>query len=82
MPTITLPAHFDGQQILLDVPYELKPNTRLAVTIVPDSVEDEEREDWLRMSMQGLAAAYGDDEPEYTLADIKVWNPLYKGPRS
>jgi hypothetical protein len=29
MNTITLPAHFDGQQIQLDEPFELKPNTKL-----------------------------------------------------
>ncbi len=78
MPSVNLPAHFDGQQILLDTPYPLEPNTRLVVTILPEDVEDEERQDWLRMSLRGLAAAYGDDEPEYTLADIKEWNPEYE----
>ena len=79
MPIITLPAHFDGRQILLDELYQLEPNTRLAVTILPEAAEDEEREDWLRLSMQGLAAAYGDDEPEYTIDMVKGLNPDYKG---
>lgn len=79
MPAVTLPAHFDGQQIVLDVPYELEPNTPLTVTVLPE--DDQEREDWYRLSEQGLARAYGDDEPEYTEADIKKWNPLYRGPK-
>ena len=79
MQAISLNAHFDGQQILLDEPYQLAPNTRLLVTVVPADLPDEEREDWLRLSAQGLAAAYGDDEPEYTLADIKTFNPNYNG---
>ena len=34
----TLPAHFDGKQILLDVDVTLKPNTRLLVTVLPDEI--------------------------------------------
>jgi hypothetical protein len=34
----TLPAHFDGKQILLDVEVDLKPNTRLLVTVLPDEI--------------------------------------------
>lgn len=30
----TVPAHFDGQQIRLDVKVDLKPDTRLLVTIL------------------------------------------------
>lgn len=33
--------------------------------------EQEEQEDWRRFGQQQLARAYGDDEPEYTEADIK-----------
>ncbi len=81
MNTITLPAHFDGQQIVLDEPYTLEPNTRLTVVIVPEQSVDEERADWARLGRHNLAAAYGDNEPEYTAADIKEWNPLYRGPK-
>ena len=31
----------------------------------------EEQEAWSRFGLQNLANAYGDDEPEYTLADLK-----------
>jgi hypothetical protein len=77
MNAVTLPAHFDGRQIVLDEPYELQPNTALVVTILPE--DNEERQDYLRLAQQSIAAAYGDDEPEYTLDDIKIWNPDYRG---
>ena len=33
--------------------------------------EQREADEWEELALQGLAGAYGDDEPEYTLADIK-----------
>lgn len=80
MSNIVLPAHFDGQQIVLDTPCEIAPNTRLSITILP-SEEDEDRADWARLGRQNLAAAYGDDEPEYTIDMVKEVNPDYRGPR-
>ena len=78
MSTITLPAHFDGQQIVLDTPYTLAPNTTLSV-VVSVTEEDEDRADWLLLSMQNFAAGYDEDEPEYSLDSIKEWNPDYEG---
>jgi hypothetical protein len=43
----------------------------------PDALADE-REFWYRLAAQGLALAYGDDEPDYSLAMIKEPNPEYK----
>lgn len=40
--------------------------------------EQAERRDWLRLSAQGLNRAYGDDEPEYTDADLIERNPDYR----
>ena len=79
MNSVILPAHFDGQQTVLDEPYPLEPNTPLTVTAL--SEDDQEREDWAWFGRQNLARAYGDDEPEYTLADIKELNPDYRGPK-
>jgi hypothetical protein len=78
METKTLRAHFDGQQILLDEPYELEPNTKLMITVLPETLE-EEREDWTRLALESLERAYGDDEPEYSLDLIKEANPEYEG---
>ncbi len=33
---------------------------------------------WVNLSAQGLAAAYGDDEPEYSLTLLKESNPEYE----
>jgi hypothetical protein len=77
MDSISVPAHFDGERILLDEPIELAPNTRLIVTILPNS--DEEHEAWLQLSMKGLSAAYSEDEEEYSLDSVKEANPEYEG---
>ena len=76
MPSVTLRAHFNGTQVILDEPFSLEPNVKLLVTVLP-SEADAERDDWLRHSANGLEAAYGDDEPEYSLADLKEANPEY-----
>lgn len=78
MEKVTLRAHIDGRQILLDEPFELEPNTELIVTVLPKSL-GEERDDWARLSWESLARAYGDDEPEYSLDLITEVNPEYEG---
>ena len=78
METVTLRAHFDGERILLDQPFELEPDTKLIVTVLPKSL-DEEREEWAQLALESLERAYGDDEPEYSLDSIKEANPEYEG---
>ncbi|MBA3438317.1 MAG: hypothetical protein H0T92_00405 [Pyrinomonadaceae bacterium] len=78
MDVITLRAHFDGNRILLDEPFELEPDTKLIVTVLPKRRPDTEREAWLLLSGGGLAAAYGEDEAEYSLHLIKEANPDYE----
>jgi hypothetical protein len=65
MDTISIPAHFDGERILLDEPVELEPNTKLIVTVLPK--DDAERESWLRLSRKRLEGAYHENEEEYPL---------------
>ncbi|MCY7286520.1 MAG: hypothetical protein LH679_24510 [Cyanobacteria bacterium CAN_BIN43] len=77
MTPITLQAHFDGQQILLNEPFDLQPGTQLIVTVVPPP--DDEQEDWYAFSAQNLAEAYSDDEPTYSSTLIKEHNPEYEG---
>jgi hypothetical protein len=78
MKRVTLRAHFDGEQIRLDEPFELKPNTPLTV-VVGGAEADADLRDWPLLSARGLATAYGDDEPTYLLAMIKEPNPDYEG---
>jgi hypothetical protein len=77
MDSVSIPAHFDGQQILLDEPCELEPNARLIVTVLPN--DDSERESWLRLSADAMRNAYGDNEEEYSLDLITDSNPDYEG---
>ena len=76
MENITLHAHYDGSKILLDEPYELQPDTRLLITVIPPDAADNSA--WEHFSRQGLAAAYSPAEPEYALSMIKDANPSYE----
>ena len=79
-PALTsLYARYDGEKIQFAIPFALRPGDRLIITVLPQEEELAEREDWYALSAAGLAEAYGDDEPEYTLAHIKEWNPEYAG---
>ncbi len=79
MKPLTLRAHFDGEHIQLDEPYALQAGTPMMVMVQRNPSDDPEREDWLRLSQQRLADAYGDDEPDYPLSLIKEPNPDYEG---
>lgn len=80
MEAVILQAHFDGDRILLDEPFDLEPDTRLIVTVVPkQQADDGERRDWLLLSQRGLQGAYAEDEPEYPLHLLKEVNPDYAG---
>ena len=65
MQTMTLTAHFDGERIQLDEPFDLPADARLLVTVLPAASADAEREAWYAISKAGLARAYSDDEPDY-----------------
>jgi hypothetical protein len=69
MHTVALKAHFDGERIVLDEAFELPRNASLIVTLVTDA--ERERADWEALALSNLARAYGPDEPEYSVADIK-----------
>lgn len=75
---VTLRAHYDGEQIVLDEPFPLEPNTKLIVTVLLKQKNDDEREAWLLLSRQGLENAYGEDEVDYSLDMIKIPNPEYE----
>ena len=77
--SMTIPAHFDGQQIRLDEPVQLSINAKLLVTVLPESAADDEAVAWERLALQGLAGAYGVDESAYSLSLIKELNPDYAG---
>jgi hypothetical protein len=52
--------------ITLDLPLDLPMDTPVLVRVFTD----DEPEDWLRLSAETFASAYGDDEPEFSEKDI------------
>jgi len=70
MPSISLKAHYDGKTIRLDEPFDLPEGTQLIVTVLETAQADRERAGWTEFSTRGLARAYGDSEPEYSIADV------------
>jgi hypothetical protein len=71
MASVSLKAHFDGERIQLDEPFELPRNASLLVTVLPPPEEDGERAAWLAASADALARAFANDEPEYSLDDLR-----------
>lgn len=70
MPSLALKAHFDGKQILVDEPYSLSPSSRLMVLVMPEN-SDEANSTQMDMAAACLNRAYGDNELEYSLADLR-----------
>jgi hypothetical protein len=69
MPTVSLKAHYDGKRILLDEPFPIPANSPLMVTVLPigDAAMDD---DSRAIAERALSNAYGDDEPDYSDADL------------
>ena len=71
MPSVTLKAHYDGERVQLDEPFDLPRNASLLVTVLSPPEGDGDRVGWLAASKAALGRAFVDNEPEYTLADIR-----------
>ncbi|MEO8352971.1 MAG: hypothetical protein ABI680_14655 [Chthoniobacteraceae bacterium] len=71
MPTVALQAHFDGERIVLDEPYDLPANADLIVTLLPSKSDVDSEEAWLRAAATSEAFAFLADPSEdiYTAAD-------------
>jgi hypothetical protein len=70
MPAVTLKAHFNGKQIVLDEPFDLPPDSQLMVTVMPKDDYPEDAQ-WHSLAAGALSRAYGEDEPDYSAADVK-----------
>lgn len=71
--SLTVEVVFDGDVFRPVKPLNIKPNTRMEITIA------DEREDWLAFSARQFENAFGDDEPDYSADLIKRANPDYEG---
>jgi hypothetical protein len=70
MLAVTLKAHYNGKHIVLDEPFDLPPDSPLMVTVMPKKNFTEE-DQWHSLAVDALARSYGDDEPDYSAADLK-----------
>ena len=68
MPAVTLKAHFNGKEIVLDESFDLPTDSAL-ITVLPkqDSAESDE---WPSIAASALEKAYGLDEPDYSASDL------------
>jgi len=77
MEVVNLKAHFDGEHIVLNEPYELEPDAELVVSVVRS--DNGHVPAVYALALEGLERAYGSDEPEYPTELIKEHNPAYEG---
>ena len=69
MPTAILKAHYNGEHIVLDEPFELPRYFSSGDMVIAPNAE---RSAWSALGAQSLARAYDSDgEPEYTTADLQ-----------
>ena len=71
MGKVTLRAHFDGRQILLDEPFELEPDTELIVTVLPKTLEDRSDQSVMARLRQIKISATPDFSIKANLYDIE-----------
>ncbi len=73
MPTIAVQAHYDGERIVLDEPFDLPMHVPLMVTVLPAASEPafEIEEVWLRTAASSDAFAFlaDPDEDIYSVTD-------------
>ncbi len=73
MPTVALQAHYDGEKIVLDEPFDLPSHASLIVMVLPDTSEPESdsEEGWLSATGSSAAFAFLADPAEdiYTAED-------------
>ena len=71
MPTVALQAHYDGEHIVLDEPYDLPPHASLMVTLLPSTADADSEDAWLRAAAASNAFAFLADPAEdiYTATD-------------
>lgn len=78
---VTIPAHFDGKSIVLDTSFSLQQNDKLLITVLSSGNTGDERSEWVNASLSQLGGVYNEDEPEYSLSQIREPNPEYKNER-
>ena len=68
MSSTVIKAHYDGKHLVLDESIDLPTNQPLLVQLI---APDAEHSGWNALGEWSLSRAYGQNEPEYTTADLK-----------
>lgn len=76
---LAIKADCDGRRVVLPPEGNFPAGPVIVIFEVTDS--DKEREDWQQLSVAGLARAYGENEPDYSLKLIRETNPEYGNQR-
>ena len=67
----------DSRHLKLKKPIQIPPGSEVMITIEPAEAIAEDQA-WYTLSAGGLQAAYGENEPDYSLDTIKTPNPEYQ----
>jgi hypothetical protein len=67
----------DATHLELTRPIDSPPGGRVVVSVLDPGGEDKDRDEWLSLSSESWASAYGDFEPEYTQGMVKEPNPEF-----
>ena len=67
----------DSTHLELSSPIALGRGRKVLVSVAESAERDVERRQWVAAGAAGLQAAYGDAEPDYSLAMVKESNPGY-----
>lgn len=65
----------DGSHLKLLQRINVPAGSRVMVSVAPIDDAADENEGWPRIAVEGLAAAYGEAEPEYSVQLIRQHNP-------
>lgn len=76
---LAIKADCDGRRIVL--PPQGNYPAGPVIVIFERADSDNEPKDWRQLSVAGLARAYGEDEPDYSLKLVRETNPEYGNQR-
>ena len=71
-------AQYDGKKVILPKVGKFPTGAVIVIFEDTDGVKDKDRKAWQGLSVQGLSAAYGEKEPDYSLSLIKESNEEYQ----
>jgi predicted translin family RNA/ssDNA-binding protein len=67
----------DATHLELSRPIATPSGGTVLVSVAGSGEEDDERQQWLAMSVDNLQSAYGESEPAYTPSMVQEPNPEY-----